>query len=113
MIHCYGVGCMNQREKNQIEKQIDSRIKRYFNNISRTRYWITLNYYSPTDGYNMFFWIRRPRTLTRSYNLVDMPNCSFDELLEVLTEMRKTWGFSIEYLKIPEDKKRILNRRII
>lgn len=84
---------MDQHTKRKVLKQIDERIRHYFKNISRTRYWITVNYYSPTDGYNMFFWIRRPRTLTRSYNLVDMPNCSFDELLEVLTEMRKTWGF--------------------
>ena len=103
---------MDQREKRKIIKQIDERIRHYFKNISRTRYWITVNYYSPTDGYNMFFWIRRPHTLTKSYNLVDMPNCSFDELLEVLTEMRKTWGFSIEYLKIPDEQKRILNRKI-
>ena len=103
---------MDQREKRKIIKQIDERIKHYFKNMPRTRYWITLNYYSPTDGYNMFFWIRRPHTLTKSYNLVDMPNCSFADLLEVLTEMRKTWSFSIEYFKIPEEKKRILNRRI-
>lgn len=103
---------MNQREKNQIEKQINSRIKHYFKNISRTRYWITVNYYSPTDGYNMFFWIRRPHTLTKSYNLVDMPNCSFDELIDILIQFRKNWGFTIEYLKISDEYKRILNREI-
>ena len=70
-------------------------IHQYFKNISRTRYWIRLNYYAPTDGYNFFFEQARPRTLSRSQPIGDFPNTSFDDLLEILIVLRQTYHFTI------------------
>lgn len=77
-------------------EQLTTQIKHNFKNISRTRYWIRLNYYAPTNGYNFFFQQWQPHTLSRSWPIGDFRNCSFEDLIEILTVLRQNYQFTIE-----------------
>lgn len=70
-------------------QEIVSRLDKLFkNNIIRVRYWIIVNYYAPNHGYNFFFNIYRPYHFTRSISIGQLSNCSFEELIMVLNEIR-------------------------
>ena len=86
-------------------------IHQYFKNISRTRYWIRLNYYAPTDGYNFFFEQARPRTLSRSQPIGDFPNLSFEDLIEMLVVLRQKYHFTIRTSNLSKEHCMLLRRQ--
>lgn len=78
------------------------------NNIIRARYWIIVNYYAPDHGYNLFFNIERPRHFTRSLPIGQFRDCSFDELLQILNEVRTKYHFTFQYVNFsPEEQQRL------
>lgn len=93
----------------QTGQQIISRLDTVFkNNIVKVRYWIIVNYYAPNHGYNLFFNIYRPHHFTRSIPIGQLNNCSFDDLIIVLNEMRTKYHFTFEYHHfVPEELHRL------
>lgn len=56
-----------------------------------------------TNGYNFYFWRRRPHTWTRSWSLADCDNCSLDECIAIIHGIRQQWEFTIEYVNFDKD----------
>lgn len=82
----------------RVGKFANEQIAQWFKpNRPNTRYQIRVAAYSPWNGYNLFFEFTRPKHWTRSYAIADCKNCSLDELIEVLKEIRTKWKFTFFY----------------
>ncbi len=94
-------------------QKIIGQLDRYFkNNIVQVRYWIIVNYYAPKTGYTFFFNIRRPHHFTRSIPLGQVSNCSFDELIIILNEIRTKYHFTFVYYHFSRKEQRRLSQEV-
>lgn len=96
----------------QAGKRVIERIDKAFANISRTRYWITVVKYSPDNGYNIFFNIKRARIFTRSLPIAEYRDCSFENLIMILQEVRTKYQFTIDYRDFSQQERRMLYKEI-
>ncbi len=92
-------------------EKICERIKRYFTNRWHTRYWISIIYYEPEHGYNMFFNIQPRNTYSRSIPIARLADCEYHELLDIITEVRQTYHFTLNYLNFPNNQIREMRRK--
>lgn len=92
----------------QAAKRLVHRVRKNFKNISHTRYWIVINYYSPLNGYNIFFNMTRPKMFSRSIPVGEYNYCQFTDLIKILKEFRQTFNFSIEYRHFSKEQLHIL-----
>lgn len=99
----------SKRASQEIVNRLDKLFK---NNIIRVRYWIIVNYYAPNHGYNLFFNIYRPYHFTRSISIGQLSNCSFEELIIVLNEIRKKYHFTFQYHHFSKDELQRLAREV-
>lgn len=81
----------------QEAQKLITRVTKHFGNISRTRYWLVITSYEPFHGYNIFFNIARPKMFTRSIPVGEYRNCSFAQLLKLLTEFGKSYHFTMDF----------------
>lgn len=89
----------------QCAKTINKRIGELFKPKKQgARWWITCNKSTVTNGYNFYFWRRRPHTWTRSWPLVDCNDCSLDECIAIIRGVRKQWEFTIEYVNFDKNE---------
>lgn len=94
-------------------QKVINRLDQVFkNNIVRVRYWIIVNYYAPNHGYNLFFNIQRPHHFTRSLPIGQFNDCSFDELLLILNEVRTKYHFTFQYLNFNSEELKRLAREV-
>ena len=93
-----------QEAPKRVAKKASELIGHYFNpNRPNTRYQIRVASYSPWNGYNLFFEFKRPKHWTRSYAIADCKDCSLDELIAVLKEIRTKWQFTFYYSGIAKE----------
>ncbi len=91
--------------------KICERIKRNFTNRWRTRYWISVVYYEPEHGYNLFFNIQPRSTYSRSVPIARLADCEYSELLDIITKVRQTYQFTLNYLNFTDDQVREMRRK--
>ena len=92
-------------------ERICERIKRCFTNRWRTRYWVSVVYYEPERGYNLFFNIQPRNAYSRSIPIARLANCEYYGLLDIITEVRQTYRFTLNYLSFPDDQIREMRRK--
>lgn len=93
-------------------RQICDLIATLFNNMPKTRYWISINYFEPKNEYNIFFNLKRKGTFQRSIPLAKYPGLSLQNLIGILKEVRRKYRFTIEYIHFTRDQKRRLYEEI-
>lgn len=91
---------------------ISKRIAKHFKNIPKTQYWISINYFEPEKGYNIFFNEKRLRTFQRSIPLARYPNLSFSQILSILHEVRKSYNLTFEYRNFTTEEKKTLYKEL-
>lgn len=96
--------------KDQESTRICERIKRNFTNRRRTRYWVSVVYYEPEQGYNIFFNMQPQNTYSRSIPISRLANRAYSELLDIITEVRQTYHFTLNYLNFNEEQVREMRR---
>lgn len=92
-------------------EKICERIKHCFTNRWRTRYWVSVVYYEPEHGYNLFFNIQPRNAYSQSIPIARLANCEYHELLDIITEVRQTYRFTLDYLNFPDDQIREMRRK--
>ncbi|WP_295731137.1 hypothetical protein [uncultured Limosilactobacillus sp.] len=93
----------------KIIEQLDQHFK---NNIVLVRYWIIVNHYSPKHGYTFFFNIQRPHHFTRSIPIGTVGDCTFDELIVILNEIRTKYHFTFRYYNFAISEYQRLSREV-
>lgn len=88
----------------QAAQKLIQSVESHFGNISHTRYWMTVAYYEPFHGYNVFFNIARPKMFTRSIPVGEYKDCSFKRLCEILNEFRQKYHFTIKFKGFTKDQ---------
>jgi len=91
-------------------EKICERIKRCFTNRWRTRYWVSVVYYEPEHGYNLFLNIQPRNAYSRSIPIARLADCDYSELLDIITDVRQTYHFTLNYLNFPDDQVRKMRR---
>ena len=92
-------------------ERICGRIKRCFTNRWRTRYWVSGVCYEPEHGYNLFFNIQPHNAYSKSIPIARLANCEYHELLDIITKVRQTYHFTLNYLNFPDDQVREMRRK--
>lgn len=65
---------------------------------------MTVAYYEPFHGYNVFFNIARPKMFTRSIPVGEYKDCSFKRLCEILNEFHQKYHFTIKFKGFTKDQ---------
>ena len=91
-------------------EKICERIKRCFTNRWRTRYWVSVVYYEPEHGYNLFFDIQPSNTYSRSVPIARLADCEHSELPDIITKVRQTYQFTLNHLNFTDDQVREMRR---
>lgn len=78
-------------------QHLTEKMAELFKNMPNTRYWVIINYYKPDNGYSLFFNIKKQRAYQRSIPIARYENMTFDDLIDVLKEVRNSYQFTFEY----------------